>query len=380
MVDKFSHSYMFQKRGTYYFTKQVPIDVRAHYKRPRVVLCLNTNHYQQAFKASRVILQRLEDYWYSLRLQANLIPAAHLLVAGGKVLSNEGPTIQEALGIYIKLKGKDKNITFFRAAERNVGYVTNLLGNRYIGDYKSSDAATFRDSLFDRGLASSSVKRVFATLRSIFNITIQEHGLDINNAFSKTYIPAMDDITARKPVPISDIKRLQALCLNQPDDIRLILVLISDTGMRLSEAVGLVKEDMHLDGKHPYISLRPHPWRTLKTADSARRIPLVGASLTAALVLSDRGKFLFPSYNKTDTSNANSASAALNKWMKSRVPEGCVVHSFRHSLRDRLRAVECPADIIDAIGGWRTAGVGEAYGEGYPISVLHKWMVKLMIK
>ena len=34
---------------------------------------------------------------------------------------------------------------------------------------------------------------------------------------------------------------------------------------------------------------------------------------------------------------------------------------FRHSLRDRLRAVECPADIIDQIGGWSTSGVGQQY-------------------
>ena len=34
-------------------------------------------------------------------------------------------------------------------------------------------------------------------------------------------------------------------------------------------------------------------------------------------------------------SNANSASAALNKWLKPYVPENCVIHSFRHSFRDR---------------------------------------------
>ena len=43
----------------------------------------------------------------------------------------------------------------------------------------------------------------------------------------------------------------------------------------------------------------------------------------------------------------NSASAALNKWLRNYAPEGCVVHSFRHSMRDRLRAVECPKEIID---------------------------------
>lgn len=106
-------------------------------------------------------------------------------------------------------------------------------------------------------------------------------------------------------------------------------------------------------------------------------VPLVGASLAAAIALSDCETYLFPSYNKAETSNANSASAALNKWLKPRVPEGCVVHSFRHSLRDRLRAVECPADIVNAIGGWKTSGVGEAYGEGYPVMILHNWMNKI---
>jgi len=71
---------------------------------------------------------------------------------------------------------------------------------------------------------------------------------------------------------------------------------------------------------------------------------------------------------------SNSASAALNKWLSRRVPKCCVIHSFRHSFRDRLRAVECPQDITDRLGGWTVGGVGEGYGTGYPIEVLSKWM------
>ena len=87
--------------------------------------------------------------------------------------------------------------------------------------------------------------------------------------------------------------------------------------------------------------------------------------------------FAFPRYNTTSTTNANSASAAINKWLKQRVPEGCVIHSFRHSLRDRLRAAQCPSDMIDKIGGWSTAGVGQAYGEGYELGQIHKVMTRL---
>ena len=43
-------------------------------------------------------------------------------------------------------------------------------------------------------------------------------------------------------------------------------------------------------------------------------------------------------------------------------------------MRDRLRAVECPSDMIDQIGGWATEGVGHSYGTGYELDVSAKWM------
>jgi integrase len=101
--------------------------------------------------------------------------------------------------------------------------------------------------------------------------------------------------------------------------------------------------------------------RRLKTKGSQRDIPLVGASLWACnrlLEANDDSIFAFPRYCNEKTANANSAVVHLNKWLSDYVPEGCVIHSFRHSMRDRLRAVQCPSDIIDQIGGWKTAGVG----------------------
>jgi integrase len=87
----------------------------------------------------------------------------------------------------------------------------------------------------------------------------------------------------------------------------------------------------------------------------------------------------FPRYNRRSRTSANSASAAMNKWLKNDVPEGCTMHSFRHSMRDRLRAVQCPSDIADQIGGWATGGVGQGYGSGYPIEVLYRWLSKIVI-
>jgi len=42
-----------------------------------------------------------------------------------------------------------------------------------------------------------------------------------------------------------------------------------------------------------------------------------------------------------------------------------------------MRAVQCPSDMIDQIGGWYTAGVGQSYGEGYVLDATKSWMDKL---
>ena len=43
-------------------------------------------------------------------------------------------------------------------------------------------------------------------------------------------------------------------------------------------------------------------------------------------------------------------------------------------MRDRLRAVKCPSEIIDQIGGWQTTGVGKTYGVGYSIVLSMRWL------
>ena len=57
-----------------------------------------------------------------------------------------------------------------------------------------------------------------------------------------------------------------------------------------------------------------------------------------------------------------------------------VIHGFRHSMRDRLRAVECPSDLIDQIGGWTRGSIGEGYGKGYDLIIKNRWLVKTKFK
>ena len=191
-----------------------------------------------------------------------------------------------------------------------------------------------------------------------------------------TFIPDKDDQTRRIPIPADYLKKIQYECVKIDDDMRWLVALISDSGMRLAEATGLLKTDLVLKCDYPYIDLKPHKWRQLKTKNSIRKIPLVGSSLWAAMRILDQSNspYAFPRYVDGMICNSNSASAALNKWMKPIVPQNCVVHSFRHSFRDRLRKAGAPTEITDVLGGWAGKSIGQKYGNGYELSVLGKWM------
>ena len=235
MVYQNSASYLWIKGDTYYFNRRVPKDIQSYYSSSRIVICLKTSRRDSAARAARSIAQRLEDYWMSLRLANIDIPAFHLLRREPRGVSQNGcKSLSEAKDLYLRLKGVNKDKTFKRGAERNIQSVIDVLGDRPLDEYSSSDAAMYRDFLLNKGLNTASVKRNFSTIRSIINLTIQEHGLDCRNAFSKVYLPDLDDVKQRKPIPIDDIRQIQKDCVSYYDEARWLVSLISHTGMRLS--------------------------------------------------------------------------------------------------------------------------------------------------
>ena len=227
-------------------------------------------------------------------------------------------------------------------------------------------------------MSSESIARTISNVRAIINFVSKEEGLQPSQAFSGVYLGEPTKKVTRYVPDAKELKKLQRLCRSSDDEMRWLLALISDTGLRLSEALGLSKDEVFLDTPTPYIVIEPKPWRRLKTTDSERVVPLVGEALWSAhrATAASYNDYLFPNYCDGSQVKSNSASSALNKWLKANVSKEIVVHSLRHAMRDRLRAVECPANIIDQIGGWSRKGVGESYGNGYQVEQLSRWMVK----
>lgn len=159
----------------------------------------------------------------------------------------------------------------------------------------------------------NSVTRVFGTARSIVSFAANESGMTMINPFLGVYFDNKQGVTVRQPIPNDDIRVVQKVCVKKDDDIRWLVAMIADTGMRLAEAAGLHISDIRLDDEGiPFVRIQPHPWRRLKTVGSERDVPLVGSSLWAAWRIvqnTDEGGIAFPRYSLN----------TLNRWLEEAV-------------------------------------------------------------
>jgi integrase len=156
-----------------------------------------------------------------------------------------------------------------------------------------------------------------------------------------------------------------------------LYVTLRDTGARVSEIAGLRVKDCNLEQQCLLIS--PTPWRTLKTSNSARSVPLSPAAVAALAKLTtakDPDAPIFPNYAKER--GGDSCSAMLMKRFRTVITDKkLTMHSLRHRMKDKLRNTGCPEAISLAILGHSTNTVAANYGSGYALDVMREALVKV---
>ncbi|MCV0369534.1 integrase [Filomicrobium sp.] len=156
------------------------------------------------------------------------------------------------------------------------------------------------------------------------------------------------------------------------DEARRVVYVCADTGMRPVEVVNLLPQNIHLDAKIPYVSVRPDG-RRMKTQPSERDMPLVGCALEA-MKLQPNG---FPRY----FDKGNSLSATVNKFLEENdlLPtDRHSLYSLRHSFEDRLTDLKIPEKIVATLMGHKQTR--EKYGEGPSLKLLQSVLSKIAFK
>jgi integrase len=281
------------------------------------------------------------------------------------------------------MSGDGKSPTFAKIPTLAFGKLIKSCGDKPVTAYRRADVHTVVSDMLASGNSTSTVRRQLNSLVAAFALAIREKELEFTNPFAKALIPGEGKDTENREVFTDDEFKALGHRVDQSgkrDDLWHMLGLLMDTGARLAEIVGLLVSDVVLDGPVPYLNMQYHPHRRLKNDDSIRRVPLTGRALDSARkavahAATVHSAFLFSRYTDKASCRTAAASQTLNNRIESlRIDKTC--HCLRHTMRDRLRAVQCTEAVMDRIGGWKTAGVGVSYGNGYPLEVLQEWLAR----
>jgi integrase len=215
----------------------------------------------------------------------------------------------------------------------------------------------------------------------MFNfVTLQlDIKVDKQHCFEKFYIPGLgDDEETREDFTEEQVRLIRNMPSSQTLEIDCMIHLMLDTGLRVKECCGLLVKDINLEAETPHLVLYKNNIRGLKTKNSRRLVPLVGASLIALqkLTRAELSSHLFPRYvleTENEVKNG-SASGACNKRLEALLGESCPTsHCFRHTMQTRLRNAECPKDKRNEISGW-AKDVSDKYGSPSDLKIKAKYL------
>lgn len=413
--------YLLSQDGSFYYQRRVPDYLRDRYGRANIKIPLKTLEPIAAAKAVAQLAAAHDKLWRAMVDNESLLPV-DAQGAGRRLLADYGleegiglehPAVDrflddiasadrerglkpveriayealkrplplllsEGLNLYLNNHQKGGNKRFVAQTTADWKLLINAVGDISVATMDRDLAKKARDELL-KSMKTTSVARRINTFRAVFTSILRETNSERRNPFEGLQIKGVgEDAKERLPYSESELKTLLKRCKVEDDERRRLIVLLAFTGMRLAEPLGLLVDDLVLEHPVPHLVLRRHPWRSLKNANSERLIPLAGYALEVATKIKaeSTGRFCFPAYANEQTTKANSASATLNKWIKSVLGTAKTCHELRHTMSDRLKHVGAPKDVIVSIGGWAKDSVGDHYGQGHSLKTKAEHLTK----
>nr|WKN34380.1 phage integrase SAM-like domain-containing protein [Tunicatimonas sp. TK19036] len=252
-----------------------------------------------------------------------------------------------------------------------------VIGDKPLTDVSRKDVLDFRNWWVNKidadNMSANTANKQFGFVKKIINTAVDNYTLDMNVAalFKGIFLKDSDKKT-RHPFSSEFIK---SVLFNTSDsglneEAQLLIFAMADTGARIAELTGLEERDIILNADIPHIKIRPNQIRVLKTKQSERDLPLVGASLYAFKTLG--GSF------KRYLGKPDLISNTINKYYRENglfPSENHSLYSLRHSFEDRLTAVEPPDKVQAALMGHKYAR--PRYGHGPSLEQKKSWLDKI---
>lgn len=278
------------------------------------------------------------------------------------------------------VKKSERQKTKWRVARETAltRFIDVIGGDRPIGSVTRSDTLAFR-SYWQQRIVNGEVEidtanKCIGRVSSMFKAIDESKQLGLPKIFDKLRIGGGKDNqrVAFAPEHVQAKFLADGVFAELNAEARRAIYLITETGLRLSEACNLSRATIKLDATVPHIQVRPEG-RETKNHQAERDIPLVGVALTAMREQPDG----FPRYRD----KADSLSALVNQALEARGlrPEpGQTLYSLRHTFEDRLTAVEAPEKVVAALMGhkWHRP----RYGLGPSLEQKRNWLERIAFR
>lgn len=261
----------------------------------------------------------------------------------------------QATELYLRSKGvldsKNDTSKICRDTLTWSNRLIDLIGDKPLNKIDRKDVQSYIDSRTAL-VKTTTIRRELNTLQGIWTVGALEYQTNLKNPFSSQDIPNEGaDAIKRESVNLIDTAELlKHLHSDNSSKYVPVLAIMLLTGMRNNEAIGLNQRDYNKN--EATLLIRENEERTLKTANSTRRFPV----LPELAFWLDR---LFS--NKDKLGSSNSASASMGKYLSAR-KFNFTAYALRHGFRDRLSEKNTNPLYINELLGWAEGGMIYHYG------------------
>ena len=162
-------NYTFTKRGVYYFSRRISEDLQQYYQQLRIIRSLRAKRHKDLITAAQLFSNQLEQLWFQLRLQKT------------QQLSNLGRfqqqikqfTLEQALACNLEQKNKTRSELSHKHSRLYICYLQAAVSSKTKPKQLTTrDALIFHNWLQANCLSNTSMHKLFAIIRAIFNMLI----------------------------------------------------------------------------------------------------------------------------------------------------------------------------------------------------------------
>lgn len=349
------------------------------------------------------------DILSRLRALQTVKPASHdeTAILGG--LASPGVPLKQALSVYVEeiaadeLKGKSKAQykRWLQKQERAVATFEDVCGPRCIEEITREDARAYYkwwkekivpkrpDEKNPTGTkathTASSGNRNIGILRTLYRRYFEYlNGVDEDDAttpFDKFSFADKRQKGKKKRPPFSTewiVSRILAVgaLAGMNEEARGIVLVIAETGCRVSEVANLRPDQIRLSDPIPHLMIEPcedadDPVE-IKTESSIREIPLVGVALEVMKKFPNG----FPRYKD----KGSNLSATQNKYFRENglfPSKRHVIYSLRHSFEDRMIRAKVDVEVRMVLMGHSIER--PEYGDGGGLSLKRDELARMAL-